>query len=255
MPIIQSVARALTILDLFDDINRELSIKDISLKLDLNKSTVHSLLKTLKEYGYISQNNETNDYSLGWKLYERGHLMVSQMDIRNVARVHLEKLNEKTNQTVHLVTLLGKEAIYIDKIDGHSVLVIYSRIGKRVPLHSSGVGKVLAAFLDDQQLESLLDGYIFEKRTEKTIVSNQRFMEELAQVRERGYALDIEENEPGVICIAMPVYDFSGEVIATVSVSTPTSHYSEELEKRNFQCLKECTEEISASLGYKKIVV
>lgn len=251
MPIIQSVARALSILELFDDINRELSIKEISVKLDLNKSTVHSLLKTLKEYGYISQNNETTNYSLGWKLYERGHLMVSQMDIRNVARVHLEKLNEQTNQTVHLVTLQGKEAIYIDKINGHSSLVIYSRIGKRVPLHTSGVGKVLTAFLDENQLKSLLDGYIYEKRTEKSIDSYERFIEALEEVREIGYAKDYEENEPGIICFAMPVRDFSEEVIAAVSVSTPKSHFNDEISERNYQCLKNCVEAISNNLGYK----
>ncbi|MCM3387032.1 IclR family transcriptional regulator [Ureibacillus chungkukjangi] len=255
MPIIQSVARALAILELFDDTNRELSIKEISVKLDLNKSTVHSLLKTLKEYGYISQNNETTDYSLGWKLYERGHLMVSQLDIRNVARVHLEKLNEQTNQTVHLVTLLGKEAIYIDKINGHSALVIYSRIGKRVPLHSSGVGKVLAAFLDESQLKSLMDGYIFEKTTVNTIDSYKSFVEELEGVREKGYAADFEENEPGIICIAMPVHDFSGEVIAAISVSTPKSHINDEVAERNYQYLKECVEIVSSNLGYKKIVL
>lgn len=255
MPIIQSVARALAILDLFDEINRELSIKEISVKLDLNKSTVHSLLKTLKEYGYISQNNETTNYSLGWKLYERGHLMVSQMDIRNAARVHLEKLNEQTNQTVHLVTLLGKEAIYIDKINGHSTLVIYSRIGKRVPLHSSAVGKVLAASLDENQFNSLMDGYVFEKSTEGTIDSYEAFVEELEVVREKGYAMDREENEPGIICIAMPVHDFSGEVIAAISVSTPKSHFNDEIAERNYQCLKECVEGISSNLGYKKIVL
>lgn len=255
MPLIQSVARALSILELFDDTNRELSIKEISVKLDLNKSTVHSLLRTLKEYGYISQSNETTNYSLGWKLYERGHLMVSQMDIRNVARIHLEKLNEQTNQTVHLVTLLGKEAIYIDKIDGHSALVIYSRIGKRVPLHSSGVGKVLAGFLDENQLQSLMDGYVYEKRTENTIDSYKAFVEELEAVRKRGYAEDYEENEPGIICIAMPVRDYSGEVIAAVSVSTPKSHFSDEIAGSYYQYLKECVEEISSNLGYKKIVL
>lgn len=255
MPIIQSVSRALAILELFDETNRELSIKEISLKLNLNKSTVHSLLSTLKEQGYISQNNETNEYSLGWKLYERGYLIVSQMDIRNVARAHLEKLNNETNQTVHLVTLLGKEAIYIDKITGNSSLVIYSRVGKRVPLHSSGVGKVLAAFLNEAQLNSVMDGYVFEKRTENTLVSHEKFLEEIKAVKKNGYAIDYEENEPGIICIAMPVYDYSGEVIAAVSISTPKSFYNNEVEKLNYTCLKKCVEELSLDLGYQKIKV
>ncbi len=252
MPIIQSVARALAIIELFDETNRELSIKEISTKLDLNKSTVHSLLSTLKEYGYISQNNETNEYSLGWKLYERGYLMISQMDIRNIARPHLEKLNNETNQTVHLVTLLGKEAIYIDKITGNSTLVIYSRVGKRVPLHSSGVGKVLAAFLNETQLNSVMEGYVFEKRTENTIQTHEAFFEELNRVKENGFAMDYEENEQGIICLAMPVYDYSGEVIAAVSVSTPKTFFNDDVEKFNYESLKKCVEEISHDLGYQQ---
>ena len=111
MPIIQSVARSLEILELFDENTRELSIKEISNRLDLHKSTVHSLLKTLMHYGYIAQSTTTSDYHLGWKLYERGNLVTSQLDLRAIARKHLEKLNQQTNNTVHLVQLLGNEAV------------------------------------------------------------------------------------------------------------------------------------------------
>ncbi len=252
MPIIQAVARALEILEVFDEINKEVSIKEISTKLDLNKSTVHSLLKTLKHYGYITQNEETNDYSLGWKLYERGNLLVNQIDIRSISSRHLEKLNELTGETVHLVTRMGKEAVYIDKISGHNTLVIYSRIGKRVPLHSSAVGKVLTAYLPLPKLEQLMGPYEFEKRTKNTITNYNDYLLELEIVRTQGYSMDVEENESGIVCVAMPVYDYSGEVIAAISVSTPKANFSKNKKKENLKYLTDCVSTISKELGYQK---
>ncbi len=146
MPIIQSLDRALNILDLFNETDRELRITEISNKLGLNKSTAHSLLKTLKMHDYIKQNDETGKYSLGLKLVERGNYALSTLDIRTVAKPYLTKLSAISGQTVHLVVLDGKTGVYIDKVEGTAATIVFSRIGKRVPIHSSAVGKVLVAF-------------------------------------------------------------------------------------------------------------
>ncbi len=250
MTIIQSVARALQILELFDESQQSLSIKEISTKLDLNKSTVHSLLKTLKEYGYVVQNEDTADYLLGWKLYERGNMLVSQLDIKSVAAKHLKKLNSIVNETVHLVILVGKQALYIDKINGNNSLVIYSKIGKTVNLHSSAVGKVLTAFLPNEKFNQLFNQYKFQQFTKNTIMDKEILMQELEAVRERGYGYDNEENEVGIICVAMPIYDYTQQVIAAVSVSTPKIKFSKQKEKLVIKNLTHCAEEISNELGY-----
>jgi DNA-binding IclR family transcriptional regulator len=131
MPIIQSVERALQILDLFNDQATELKITEISKQMGLSKSTLHSLLKTLQLHGYIDQNPDNDKYCLGMKLVERGHFVVGTMDIRQKAKSWLSALSQETGQTTHLGILDGNEGVYIEKIEGKQAAIAYSRIGRR----------------------------------------------------------------------------------------------------------------------------
>jgi IclR family KDG regulon transcriptional repressor len=250
MPIIQSVERALRILDLFDERDRELSISEISKRMSLHKSTIHSLLKTLQKHHYIAQNEENGKYSLGLKLFERGNFVTSSMDLRRISKPHLEHLSDLTGFTVHLVIHDGKEGVYIDKVEGTGSTVLYSRIGRRVPIHSSAVGKSLVAYKSDDEIEQLLADYIFEKRTEKTLLSKEQFLKEVSEIRQCGYSIDNEENEPGIYCIAVPIKDYSGKVIAAISISMSVARVSEAKVQEIVQLLKETTEKISEELGY-----
>lgn len=252
MTLIQSISRALGILELFDENHRSFSIKEISLKMDLNKSTVHSILKTLKHYGYIMQDSETAEYALGWRLYERGNLLMNQIEIKPVAQKYLMKLNQLTNETVHLVLRVDREALYIDKINGNNTLVIYSRIGKKVPLHSSAVGKVLTAYLKREQINTIFRDYEFKQATQNTILTYDNYLVELEQVRGQGYATDNEENEAGIYCLAMPIYDYTQQVVAAISVSTPLVNFTEEKKEEILTYLKQCTTDLSSELGYIK---
>ncbi|OXS79066.1 IclR family transcriptional regulator [Domibacillus enclensis] len=251
MPIIQSVERALKILDLFDERDRELTITEISKRMNLHKSTVHSLLKTLQVQRYIAQNDETGKYSLGFKLFERGSLVIGQLDLRIIARKHLEELSATTNLTVHLVVLDGQEGVYIDKVEGSGVTVVYSRVGRRVPLHTSAVGKSLIVTKSDQELNQLLEGYEYTTPTEKSIRSKEEFLSVIKQARIAGYSVDNEENEPGIFCMAVPIKDYSGKVIAAISMSMPASKMNAELLEKYVAMLKECTANISRELGYE----
>jgi IclR family KDG regulon transcriptional repressor len=228
MPIIQAVDRALQIVDLFDEHTTELKITEISSRMSLHKSTVHSLLKTLMLHGYIGQDIDSGKYKLGLKLIEKGQLMLSSLDIRAVARKNLSELSARTGQTTHLVILSGKEGIYIDKVEGVKAAIRYSRLGGRVPLHCSAVGKVLAAFQSIDKQQKLLSDYTFTIHTPNTIGNMAQFMEELAQVNKLGYAIDNQENEPGVRCVAAPIYDHSRHVIAAISLSTMTTSVNDE---------------------------
>ncbi|HWJ77379.1 MAG TPA: IclR family transcriptional regulator, partial [Niallia sp.] len=205
MPIIQSVDRALRILDLFDEHTTELKITDISDQMGLHKSTVHSILKTLQQRGYIYQNLENGKYGLGMKLFERGNYVIQSLDIRQLAQKYLMDLSAKTGQTTHLVILDGKEGTYVDKVEGPMAVILYSRIGKRIPLHCSAVGKALIAFKEKDELEKILSGYEYTGQTEFTITNESEFLQELEKVRSQGYAVDNQENEPGVRCIAAPI--------------------------------------------------
>ncbi len=154
MPIIQSVERALQILDLFNEQATELKITDISKLMGLSKSTLHSLLKTLQLHGYIDQNPENGKYRLGMKLVERGHFVVGSIDIRQKAKGWLTELSRRTGQTTHLGILDGREGVYIEKIEGKLAAIAYSRIGRRLPVHATAIGKVLIAWLGEAELNA-----------------------------------------------------------------------------------------------------
>lgn len=250
MPIIQAVDRALRILDLFDEYESELKITDISERMGLHKSTVHSLLKTLQVHHYIEQNMENGKYRMGKKLFERGNLVIHGLDIRAISKRYLQNLSIKTGQTSHLVILDGKEGIYIDKVEGNSGTILYSRIGRRIPIHCSAVGKALVAFKSKDELDETLDGYIYHKQTPNTITNEAGFLEELEKVRTLGYAVDNQENEPGVRCTAVPIYNHLGHVIAAISISIPIARMENEEMDHILVQLKRAAAEISQQMGY-----
>ncbi|OBR66615.1 IclR family transcriptional regulator [Paenibacillus oryzae] len=251
MPIIQALDRALQIIDLFDEQHKEYKLSEISAAMNLHKSTVHSLLKTLQIHRYIVQDQESGKYRLGIRFIEKGELLLKQFDIVEIARPHLRALSIATSQTTHLVIMDGVEGIYIDKVEGQKAAIRYSRIGRRVPLHSSAVGKVLTAFRPGDEQARMLAGYTFVKHTDKTIDSVDGFLEELKRVEKQGYGIDNEENEPGVRCAAAPIFNHNGQVIAAMSVSTMVAHVDDDELERLIELLRQATSEISRQLGYR----
>jgi len=251
MPIIQSVDRALRILDLFDEYDTELKITEISERMQLHKSTIHSLLKTLQESNYIVQNPENGKYRLGLKLVERGNLVISTMDIRQVAKGYLQDLSKKTGQTTHLGILDGQEGVYIDKVDGEKAVIRYSRIGKRIPLHSSALGKVLLAFQEPKEIKRILEGYAYTRHTENSITSEDELLEELERVNQQGYAIDNLENEQSVRCISVPILNFENKILAAISMSTLISAVNDQQLDAYIKLLKKAGLDLSKKLGYR----
>lgn len=250
MPIIQAVDRALQILDLFDEHNVEIKITDISDRMGLHKSTVHSLLKTLQMHRYIDQNPENGKYKLGLKLFERGNFVIHGLDIRKIAKTHLIDLSMNTGQTTNLVILDGNEGVYIDKVEGSQATILYSRIGRRIPVHCSAVGKVLVAFKDKEELRELLQGYHYNAQTQNTITTEEDFLAELEQVKKHGYSVDNQENEMGVRCVAVPIRNHTGQVIAAVSMSTLATRIDDAELKKFIEMLKKEEQEISQKMGF-----
>lgn len=250
MPIIQSVERALGILDLFDEYTAELKITEISARMGLHKSTLHSLLKTLQMAGYIDQNKDNGKYRLGMKLVERGNLLINSIDIRDKARGYLLDLSSQTGQTTHLAILDGKEGVYIDKVEGKLAVITFSRIGRRLPVHATAIGKVLLAFNPQPEIDALLKDYVFTRQTANTLVDAQSYLQALEQVRQRGYALDDQENEQGVRCISVPIWNHTRRVIAAISMSTLTNRVNSEEFELYIQLVKATADELSQRLGY-----
>ncbi|MGG6309270.1 IclR family transcriptional regulator [Paenibacillus macerans] len=250
MPMIQSVERALKILDLFDEYTTELKITEISERMGLHKSTVHSLLKTLQEYAYIAQNPEDGKYRLGLKLAERGNFVISNIDIRKAARKYLLDLSAKTGQTVHLGILDGREGVYIDKVEGEQSIIRYSRIGRRLPLHSTAIGKVLLAYQEPQEISRLLQDYHYQPQTASTITNEAVFRKEIENIRQQGYAIDNQENEQGVQCAAVPIFKGKEKVLAAISISTLVSRISDQELAIFIDILKTSCQELSEQMRY-----
>lgn len=250
MPLIQAVERSCQIIDLFDEFTTHLKITDISRELNLHKSTIHSLLQTLQKYGYIEQEEETSKYRLGIKLFERGNLVVYNLDIRSVAKEYLVQLSKETGYTLHLAILEGKEGVYIDKIKGASATVLYSRVGQRISIHSSGVGKTLVAFRTEEEQEEIFDSYAFNEKTPNTITDKPMFFDELKKIKCQGYAVDNEENEPGICCIAVPIWNYTNEVVASISISMPTPQLNKKEMNTLIPKLKIVGNKVSKQMGY-----
>ncbi|MEL7624056.1 MAG: IclR family transcriptional regulator [Clostridiales bacterium] len=216
---VQSVARALTIIKCFEDCT-ELGISELSEQMGLSKSTIYGLVNTLAVFGYLEQ-SENKKYRLGLKLFELGNVVRGRMDIRREAHPWCRMLADKYRTTVHLAVPSEGEIIYIDKVDDTSSVVVYSQIGKRAPMHCTGVGKAILAFLPQDYLEKFVFSRPLKKMTDRTITSREKLLQELETVRQKGYAVDDEEIEPGLHCIAAPIFNHRRQPQMALSVSFP----------------------------------
>lgn len=248
--LVESVDRALSILEEVAKSEGEVGVTELGNRLDLHKSTVHRLLKTLCYRGYIEQNDQTDSYQLGLKLLEFSNKILDGIEIRSLAKPHLQNLMEKTKETIHLVVRDGDQGVYIDKVESPQTIRMSSKIGSRVPLHCTSVGKVLLADLAPKQVKALLGAGKLKSFTENTITEIDNFLDELKEVKQKGYAIDDSEHERDVRCVAAPVRNFTGGVIAAISVSTPAFRFSlSEIEEMSFP-VRETALDISKRLGF-----
>ena len=185
-------------LDIIEYIARrqEASFTEIYTELGLPKSSTYQILGTLAERGYVRHSGDSTKYSLGLKLFEMGSQAVTRLDIRTEGAPVLQELVDQINQTAHLGILDGIEGVYLVKVEGTSPVRLYSWEGKRLSLHCTAMGKVLMAFQEPGAQADLLDRITLTQSTEHTITDRARLVEHLKMVRQRGWALDDQENEP-----------------------------------------------------------
>ena len=245
---VQSVSRALSIINCFKD-SREMGISEISSAMDLNKSTVFGLVNTLVAFGYLEQVDSTRKYRLGITLFELGNTVLSRIDIRNEAKKFCFPLAEKYRAVIHIATYSDGQVVYIDKIDTGDSLITTSRVGKRAPMYCTGVGKAILAFLPDEYLEKYLK-FPLKKRTPHTITGKKALMDELERIRQTGIAMDREEIEVGLSCIASAVLQQDGLPEISVSLSFPYGGIKNVNVNEVKADLAECTRKLSKRLGY-----
>lgn len=248
--IVQSVDRALSILEVLSENSLGLGITEISKKIDLHKSTVHRLLSTLIYKDYVEQDHETNKYRITLKVLELGNNRLKDLDIVTVSRPHLTELMKKTNEVVHLVILEKEEIVYIDKVESENTIRMHSTIGKRSPAYCTAVGKAIMSHMTMEEVLEIWNNSQIKEHTQYTITGVDEMKEELKKIRERGYSVDDEENEIGVRCVAAPIFNWKGDVIAAISISGPTMRVTKEKVEEFSILIIEYARRISLELGY-----
>jgi len=229
---VKVLEKAFRIMALFDEKGKTLSVKEISEQLAYNKSSTLRVIRNLEEVAYLQRVPGTQRYKLGFGIFNLGQLAESYAELRHVAHPYLERLCEDCDETVHLAVLHNNQALYIDKIESNTrALRIISAVGTSLPCHCSGVGKILLASLNQSQLGKVIDEWGLPQFTSHTKTRQEDLATELETVRNNGYAIDNEEIEYGLKCVAGPIVDSQKKVIAAVSISGPKERVEHNLDQ------------------------
>ena len=254
--LVQTIERISSIFDVLRQNPQGISVKNLSEKVNLPMGTTHRLLASLAYFGFVTQDLMSKQYHLGFKLVELSNALLDQIDLRTVARPYLMDLTQKANEAVHLVVLDQKEALYLDRVESDENrlgLQMASKVGMRVSAHSSGVGKVLLAAFSEKELNDFIKVKGLPRRTEKTITDADQLKSHLEMVRNHGYAVDDEEDHIGTRCVAAPVRNESGQVIAGISISGPTIRITwKKIQDRFKDLVLDTAMDISRQLGFQE---
>ncbi len=248
----QSVEKVFDIIEIMAKYGEPIRLNELSEKLGMSTPTVYRFLNTLLNKEYVRKDEESSKYYLTLKLKYLTDLMHEQFSISRIVYPYLKLLANKTGETASFVIMENNMAVYVDKCEGSDKMVkSFQRIGYRAPLYCTGVGKVFLSELSDEEKEKIFsDSGPLEKLTENTITDIQELNKELAIIKERGYSYDNEECEIGAKCIAAPLRNFSGKIIASISVSGPSSRMTEDTLENIKKELLKVSKEISKILGF-----
>jgi IclR family KDG regulon transcriptional repressor len=224
----QSVIKAFTLLEVFTNDKKEWGVRELANKTGYNKSTTYRLLTTLVTLNAVQQ-NENEKYILGSKLFELGNRVSLYQSLINSARNSLIKIATDIEETILFGVLKNDQVFYLHKAESLQGLKISTSVGSYQPLHSTAIGKIILAFLPEKKQEQTLQKINYKTFTQNTIANTHQLKKELKEIEQQKYALDLEEFELGLICIALPVFNKNNECIGAISASGPSSRF--ELEK------------------------
>jgi IclR family transcriptional regulator, KDG regulon repressor len=251
---VQSVERALDILDCFSFQNREMTLSEVVGKTGLNKTTAKRLISNLMDRGFLQQDPVTKQYQLGMRLFELGGIVFSSLSLRHAAAYPMTRLQNETGATVLLGVRMEDELVYVDKREGGGRIRISSDIGWRRPLHYGMLGMVLLAHLDPKEVRRILRKNPLEAHTPFAITDEDAFSLRLEKIRKQGYVVEHQEVVEGVFGIAAPVRDYSRQVIAALGIAMPMTQNNTKNEMDRFvRSVSKTCDEISSDLGYLRI--
>jgi DNA-binding IclR family transcriptional regulator len=249
---VQSLDRALDVLEALGAA-RELGVSEIAARTGLVVSTTHRLLATLVKRGYVAQNPANGRYSLAFKVLELVDAHEAGTSaLRAAAHPHLERIQQATGETANLVVLQGDRVVYADQVEGSHSIRMFTVLGSSALAHTTGSGKVILAHRPPGTIERLYprDREPFERLTPRTLTTLAGLRDDFVRIRKRGYAVDNEEHEEGVSCVAAPVFDVSGGACAAISISAPTARIVHSDTGELGQLLGDHAAAVSAALGF-----
>lgn len=250
-PHVQVLDRALTLLETLSQEENGLGLVEAANRAQLHPSTTYRLLSTLVSHGFVTHDEETGRYRIGLKAFEVGSAFRLPSELRKLAPGLLRALMSLTGETANLAILERGEVTYIDQVESPGLLGMHAGIGRRVPAHCTGAGKAILSRLTEEEVDAIIAEHGLPAYTPHTITQRAALMEELAKVREQGYALDNEEIEVGVRCVAAPVLDDKGRPVAALSVTGPVTRFHDERLPTLANAIRAAAADLSAKLGYR----
>ncbi|WP_308639569.1 IclR family transcriptional regulator [Paenibacillus silvisoli] len=249
---VPALEKAIAILDLLATSEDELTITEIHVQLNLPKASVFMILNALESYNVVTK-NPSGRYSIGVKLYNLGMSYMTKMDLKKIARPHLEQLCKETGFTSHLGIMVDGKVMFVVKVEQKTSFIKFSTFeGMTSDIHISSLGKAMAAYLPEDQLDTYLQQHGMGRYTPNTIVSPDVFKKILPSVRATGYSIEDEEGEIGVRCIGSPIFDHEGNVIAAASITALRSDLLLDVIPVTGEKVKRAAEAISKQLGYEQ---
>lgn len=247
---VRAVDRALAILKCFSGDNEQLSLGEISERVLLPKSTVHRLITSLENAYFLEQDQLGGEYRLGHEIIRLGVVALESIDLCKIARPEMKWLSDKTKQTSNLYVIQDYHRICIEQVKGPQYVRRHSFLGARLPLYCGASGKVLLAYAGEELLEGLFSNVKLEKLTNNTMVDKGQIINELIKIKEQGYAVTLAEREPISASVAAPVFDYGGNIVASLAVSGPVQVFTDDKVEHYVPVLLQASGKISKKLGY-----
>ncbi len=246
----QSLDRGLRVIEAIADLDGSATVAAVARKTGLPRSTVHHLLRALVEFDYLVQNPDTRSYTLSYKVFRLTRRTWSREQLSKIAAPYLEELSRCTKEGSSLAVLRDGVVTVVAKREPEGPVRVVQEVGAVRPIHCTAVGKVLAAWAPEREIDSIISRTVFRAYTNKTITLPAAFKRELARIRATGFAFDNEEHDPGIRCLASPVRDHSGDVRASLCVVGPSNHILKRRMPELRRALADVSAKLSDRLGY-----
>src|SRR5512144_956873 len=246
---VQSLTRGLSILEALSRAEGGLTLTDVSQRVDLPPSTTHRLLATLDRMGYVYQAGELGRWYVGLQAFAVGSTFLASRDFVAQSHGYMRRLMEQSGETANLAILDGTEAVFIAQVQCREMMRILVKLGSRVPLHASGVGKAIFAALPDEQIDAILKVKGLPRITGHTITSPETMWAALRVIRQRGWSFDDEEHALGTRCVAASVFDEHTEPLGAISLAGPSTRLPDERIRQLGPVVAHAAEELTRTLG------